>query len=769
MIEFITVDISRCSIMGYGFHSIALACENLWENMCSIKVNDTFDDYRNISRLDNNGSLLAETEDPQMILRSRAWLPGWYMLEATVLHATAARESRLYFNEGHGYSNENSVSLPIKNGRISKRIIHIGKSGTRLRFDPVDAPGSFNVEHLRLILLTPGFARDRIRKRVVRLHHDFRGMPLEDMVNQLTTQYHAHGYQTSEEWLMACYADTFHNRRGQGDYQAWIATNEAPVEERSLTREPLISILVPVYRPELENFCACMDSVLAQSYRNLEICLVDDASGDEELTRTLEEYRVRDERVRVAAHDRNQHISHASNTALGMATGDFVALLDHDDVLAPQALYFVAQAINEAPEALVFYSDEDKLDERGRRHDPHFKSGWNPDLLLSQNYLSHLGVYSTPMVRKVGGFRAGYEGSQDHDLALRVTNGLSAAQVVHIPRVLYHWRAGKGSTALDSGAKEYTSQAGLKAVRDHLAQASLPASVTSGSLPNTYRVTWPVRERPLVSLIVPTRDGVDILKPCVEALLERTSYTHFELLILDNESTCKKTLSFMQEVSQRDSRVRVLQWNHPFNYSAINNFGVSESRGKIIGLINNDIEPINADWLDEMVGQVQREEIGCVGAKLYYPNNTVQHAGVILGIGGVAGHAHKYFHRSEAGYFSRLMLTQNLSAVTAACLLVRREVFEAVGGLNEEHLAVAFNDVDFCLKVREAGYRNLWTPYAELYHHESVSRGQDDNPEKQARAQREVSYMLDNWGDQLTTDPYYNPNLTLVHEDFSLR
>ena len=213
----------------------------------------------------------------------------------------------------------------------------------------------------------------------------------------------------------------------------------------------------------------------------------------------------------------------------------------------------------------------------------------------------------------------------------------------------------------------------------------------------------------------------------------------------------------------------MLQWNHPFNYSAINNFGVSESRGEIIGLINNDIEPINADWLGEMVGQVQREEIGCVGAKLYYPNNTVQHAGVILGIGGVAGHAHKYFHRTESGYFSRLMLTQNLSAVTAACLLVRREVFEAVGGLNEAHLAVAFNDVDFCLKVREAGYRNLWTPLAELYHHESVSRGQDDNPEKQARAQREVSYMLETWGEQLTTDPYYNPNLTLVHEDFSLR
>ncbi|MBF09329.1 MAG: glycosyl transferase family 2 [Cobetia sp.] len=743
--------------------------EHCWETLFSIRHQPATDRYRDITSDPRSGELIAESDDPQMILRSRAWIPGWYMLEATVLHATAARESRLYLNEGQGYTDENSVSLPIKNGRVSKRIVHVAKSGTRLRFDPVDAPGNFSVEHLRLILLTPGFARDRIRKRVMRLHHDFRGMSLEGVSRRMEAEYHGHGYSTPQQWLMACYAETFHNRRGQGDYQAWIAVNEMPVAEETLARKPLISILVPVYRPEPGHFRACIESVLAQSYRNLELCLVDDASGDEALTEVLEEYRLRDDRVRVAVHERNQHISHTSNTALEMASGDFIALLDHDDVLAPQALYFMAQAINKAPEAMVFYSDEDKLDEKGRRHDPHFKSGWNPDLLLSQNYLSHLGVYSTSLVRQSGGFRAGYEGSQDHDLALRVTRDLSASQIVHIPRVLYHWRAGEGSTALDSGAKDYTSQAGLKAVRDYVAQASLPASVTLGSLPNTYRVTWPVRGRPLVSLIVPTRDGVDILKPCVEALLERTTYTHFELLILDNQSTCEKTLTFMQEVSQRDSRVRVLQWNHPFNYSAINNFGVSESRGEIIGLINNDIEPINADWLDEMVGQVQREEIGCVGAKLYYPNNTVQHAGVILGIGGVAGHAHKYFHRTESGYFSRLMLTQNLSAVTAACLLVRREVFEAVGGLNEAHLAVAFNDVDFCLKVREAGYRNLWTPLAELYHHESVSRGQDDNPEKQARAQREVSYMLETWGEQLTTDPYYNPNLTLVHEDFSLR
>ncbi|MGS0466398.1 glycosyltransferase family 2 protein [Cobetia marina] len=548
------------------------------------------------------------------------------MLEAKILHSTSSKASHLYLNEGNGYSADKCISLPIKNGRTSKRIIYIPKSGTRLRFDPIDVTGEFDIKYFQIVFLTPMFARDRMLKRVTRLHHKFRGKSLDE-VKKLFNSIRQTGEDTHEKDLMSCYAETFRNHCTQGDYLAWIKRHELPVVEAALDHQPLISVLVPVYRPDINHFRACVESVLTQSYRNLELCLVDDASGSAELTAVLEEYRERDDRVHVIVHDQNKHISHASNTALAHASGQYVALLDHDDVLATQALYLMVAAIQQAPDAVVVYSDEDKLDDQGRRHDPHFKSGWNPDLLLSQNYISHLGMYLTARVHEVGGFRAGLEGSQDHDLILRVTHGLKPFQVVHVPRVLYHWRASEGSTALDSGEKDYTSRAGLKAVQDYLAEHYAYASVSLGSLPNTYRVNWPVIGKPLVSLIVPTRDGVDILKPCVEALLERTHYHHFELLILDNQSSCEETLAFLQEVAQRDSRVRVLQWNHPFNYSAINNFGVQQSRGDIIGLINNDIEPINPQWLDDMIGQVQREEIGCVGAKLYYPNNTVQHAG----------------------------------------------------------------------------------------------------------------------------------------------
>jgi GT2 family glycosyltransferase len=354
-------------------------------------------------------------------------------------------------------------------------------------------------------------------------------------------------------------------------------------------------------------------------------------------------------------------------------------------------------------------------------------------------------------------------------LVLRISQRLSPSQVVHIPHVLYHWRATAGSTALSASEKSYTSLAGLKAVRSHLDAVAPQAKVRAGQHANTYRVEWLMpNPPPLVSLLVPTRDKLHLLQPCVDAILKLTSYTHFELLILDNQSTCSQTLAYMKEVAKQDPRVRVLRWDAPFNYSAINNFGVANACGSVIGLVNNDIEPINPEWLEEMVRQVCRPDIGCVGAKLYYPNDTIQHAGVVLGIGGVAGHSQKYFSRNALGYFGRLHLAHNVSAVTGACLLVRKEVYQQVGGLDEEHLKVSFNDVDLCIKVREAGYRNLFTPYAELYHHESVSRGPNDTRAKRAVADAEAQFMRQKWGKLLDTDPCYNPNLTLVHEDFSL-
>jgi GT2 family glycosyltransferase len=403
--------------------------------------------------------------------------------------------------------------------------------------------------------------------------------------------------------------------------------------------------------------------------------------------------------------------------------------------------------------------------------DPHFKSDWNPDLLFSQNYICHLCVIQRALVERVGGFRKGVEGSQDHDLLLRCIPYARRHQIVHIPKVLYHWRIHSQSTASTSDSKSYTTDAAIRALRDYF-QAHGPEQthIEQGLVPNTYRVRWPVSDpQPLVSLLIPTRDRRELVETAVSSIISKSTYQNFEILILDNDSTEPDALDYFEQIQRREPRVRVVPYHHPFNYSAMNNYGVSQAKGDILGFINNDIEVISPGWLSEMVSHALRPDIGCVGAKLYYSNKTLQHGGVILGVGGVAGHSHKHFPPDHPGYFSRLLLVQNLSAVTAACLVLRKGVFMEVEGFDETNLTVAFNDVDLCLKVREVGYRNLWTPYAELFHHESLSRGHEDTPEKQARAHAECRYMIEKWGQKLARDPFYNPNLTLNREDFSLR
>ncbi|MGH8685252.1 MAG: glycosyltransferase family 2 protein, partial [Nitrosospira sp.] len=466
----------------------------------------------------------------------------------------------------------------------------------------------------------------------------------------------------------------------------------------------------------------------------------------------------------------NGHVSAASNSALGLATGEYLALMDHDDKLAMHALLFMVEAINQNPSAQILYSDEDKINEQGDRLDPHFKPDWNPDLFFSQNYISHLCIYRRELIQNAGGFRIGVEGSQDQDLLLRCISQVRHTEILHVPKVLYHWRMVQGSTALAAAEKAYTSEAGIKALTDFFTSQGQDVNVEAGLLPNTYRVRYPMpQSEPLVSLLIPTRDTLEMLEPCIRSILEKTTYQNYEIVILDNESTQPATLDYFEYIKNLDSRVNVLAYRYPFNYSAINNYGVRYAKGEVIGLVNNDTEIINPEWLTEMVSHALRPEIGCVGAKLYYENETIQHAGVIIGIGGVAGHSHKNFHRTAPGYFSRLKIVQNLSAVTGACLVIRKCIYEQVGGLDEAELRIAFNDVDFCLKVRQAGYRNLWTPYAELYHYESQSRGAEDTPEKQARFRGEVEFIKTKWGEVLRNDPFYSRNLTLTREDFSIR
>lgn len=557
-------------------------------------------------------------------------------------------------------------------------------------------------------------------------------------------------------------------RHGWDQQRAELAGRIGALVQK-LQNGPIISVVVPVYNPDPALLAEMIESVVGQSYPNLELCLADDCSPDPEVRRVLSHYADRDPRIKLVFREENGHISRATNSALEVASGAYVALVDHDDILDRDALLFMAQAIAVNPDVKILYSDEDKIHADGSHFDPHFKPDWNRDLLYSCNYVSHLGVYDTALMREVGGFRAGFEGAQDHDLLLRCVEKVSDSQIVHIPKVLYSWRATPGSTAASNSSKPYATAAGQRAVAEHLKRLTgQDITVSLGPVPFSYRANWLVQGDPLVSIIIPTRDHLDVLKVAVDSILAKTDYTNFELIIVDNGSVEPRTLEWFNQIMAQDYRVRVMNDDRPFNYSALNNAAVAQSRGELVALVNNDIEVISPGWLSEMVALAQRPGTGCVGAKLYYPDGRIQHAGVVIGMGGVAGHGHLYFPSAHPGYFARLGLRQNYTAVTGACLVVCRSIYDEVGGLNEADLAIAFNDVDFCLKVDAAGYRNVWTPWAELVHHESISRGVEDTPEKKARFAREVDYMMRRWKIDQIKDPAFNPNLSLDGNDFSL-
>lgn len=566
-------------------------------------------------------------------------------------------------------------------------------------------------------------------------------------------------------------------RGGQGSasYEEWIALHDTLTEQTlkaircqidTIEEPPLISIVTPVYNTPEPHLREAIESVRAQIYEKWELCIADDCSSAPHVKKILDGYARLDPRIKVIFRERHGHISRASNSAFELASGEWVGLLDHDDLLRPHALAEVALEIASHPDAQIIYSDEDKIDAHGRRYDPYFKPDFSRELFRSQNYLNHLTVHRAANIRAVGGWRPGFEGSQDYDLNLRIFERIEPSTIRHIPKVLYHWRAGQGSTALDTAEKGYAYSAGLRALQEHVQRMGLAATVEEAPGTPFYRIRHYLPEPlPLVSLIIPTRDKVELLRNCINSIRQKTTYPNYEIIVVDNASEESVTSAYLDEIA-RAGIAKILRYDGPFNYSAINNFAVSRADGSIIALLNNDIEVIAPDWLSEMVSWAAQPDVGCVGAKLYYGDGRIQHGGVILGLGGVAGHSHKYFPKEHPGYFYRLKILQNLSAVTGACLVVRKEIYEQVGGLDEKNLPVAFNDVDLCLKVREAGYLNVWTPYAELYHLESVSRGPEDNPEKIERFKREITYVKTRW--KLVPDPYYSINLTLNREDFSL-
>ena len=528
------------------------------------------------------------------------------------------------------------------------------------------------------------------------------------------------------------------------------------------------SVVVPLYNTPEKFLHEMIRSVIDQTYADWELCMADgsdEAHGNVE--RICRQYMRKDLRIKYQRLEENLGISGNTNACLEMATGDYIGLFDHDDLLHPAALHEVMRAICEQ-DADFIYTDENTFHEKPEdAFCPHFKPDYAPDTLRSYNYICHFTVFSRELLDEVGNFRREFDGSQDYDMVLRLTE--KASKIVHIPEILYFWRAHGGSTAGDISAKPYTMDAARRALGEHLDRVGLVGEVEDSSIPSTYRIKYTISGCPKVSIVIPNMDHADTLRTCISSILEKTTYENFEIVIIENNSRKEETFAYYDEL-KTDPRIQIVTWEGKFNYSAINNFGVREAAtGEYILLLNNDIEVITPDWLQEMLMFAQRSDVGAVGAMLYYPDDTIQHAGVILGIGGVAGHAHKYFPRGDFGYMSRATIAQDLSVVTAACVMLPRTVWDEVGGLDET-FEVAFNDVDLCMRIRKAGYLIVWTPYAELYHYESKSRGAEDTPEKKKRFEGEVRRFQARWKSELAAgDPYYNPNLTLVREDFSVK
>jgi O-antigen biosynthesis protein len=716
----------------------------------------------------------AEGNDSQFLLDAvdqTTVVPGWYKIQATIKTKKGILiDPCLYFDVSSGFSESSKFDLHFGSDQDWQlgQIIVLPAGVTRLRLDPSNQACDFELSEIGIEKLSRVSAAMEMGAAIYK--RQFGKRKKFAFIFEAITQALSFNISSFGDWLWRSY-----NTLRDVSYSRWIQLYEShhnldqqQVDElaKQLAVKQKISILLPVYNTPEKWLRRCIESVISQFYENWELCIADDASTKPEIKKILNEFAIRDKRIKLHFREKNGHISAASNTALTMATGDYIALLDHDDELSSNALYEIALALGKNPQWRLIYSDEDKIDEAGQRFDPYFKSDWNYDLFLSQNCISHLGVYHADTLRGIGGFREGFEGSQDYDLAIRMIEKLQPTQIGHIPKVLYHWRAIEGSTALGVQQKSYAQVAACKTINEHFERQQIRAEAISTKA-GFQRIKYLLPlSLPLVSLIIPTRDRVDLLRMSVGSILKKTKYDPFEIIIVNNQSQKTETLKYFDNIT-KDKRVKIIDYDALFNFSALNNYAAKYANGSIIGLVNNDVEVIHGDWLTEMVSHAARPSVGAVGAKLYYPNDTIQHAGVIVGLGGVAGHA---YHREPAkflGQASRACLTQNLSAVTAACLVVSKKVFDEVGGLDET-LGVAFNDIDFCLRIQRAGYRNVWTPFAELYHHESLSRGYEDTPEKRARFQAEVLFMKQRWSAELGRDPAYNPNLTLTGNAFDL-
>lgn len=558
------------------------------------------------------------------------------------------------------------------------------------------------------------------------------------------------------------------------DYSEWYNLTKPTEEELAHQRQaefsfrPKLSVVIPVYKTPEKYLKEMLHSILEQTYENWEVCIADGSPKGEDVSGILKRFADKDARIRYQVLGENRGIAGNTNVAMDMADGDFIVLADHDDTITPNALYECVRAINDTS-ADVLYSDEDKMDmDGGALFDPHFKPDFNPDLLTSVNYICHLFVAKKQLVQKVGGFRQEFDGAQDYDFIFRCTE--VAEKIYHIPKVLYHWRCHQDSTASNPASKLYAFEAGTRAIQDHYTRVGVKAvKVEKGVDYGIYHTTFELPGNPLVSVIIPNKDHHMDLDLCIRAMMTRGTYKNLEFVVIENNSTDQATFDYYEKLQAEFPQVKVVTWEREFNYSAINNFGANHASGEYFLFLNNDTELIAPDFVEEMLGFCQREDVGAVGARLLYQDDTIQHAGVVVGFGGIAGHTFIGLHKAENSYFHRAMCAQDYSAVTAACMMTKKTLFMEVGGFSEE-LAVAFNDIDFCMKIRGLGKLVVYAPYAVLYHYESKSRGLEDTPEKVARFNREISIFAKKWPKILEQgDPYYNPNLTLRKSNFALR
>ena len=556
-------------------------------------------------------------------------------------------------------------------------------------------------------------------------------------------------------------------RKEYADYDTWLRIMRVSRQELFAQRKtkfsyaPKFSVVVPLYHTPAKFLKDLVRSMMYQSYANWELCLVNASPEDVHLTSLLENWAMRDKRIRVIRLEKNLGIAQNTNAGIAASTGEFIAFLDHDDFLEPDALFCYADALNKDKTIDVFYSDEDKTDEYAAHYFyPHFKSDFNIDLLHANNYMCHFLAVRKSLVDTVGGLNEKFDGAQDYDFVLRLTE--NTKKIYHCPRILYHWRCSNQSTAANQGNKMYAIHAGKAALNAHYKRIGWNARAQEGAVDGWYQTKFTLKEEPLVSILIPNKDHTDDLDVCLNSFFERADYQNYEFIIIENNSVLPETFAYYEKIEKEHDNVKVVYWEAGFNYSTINNFGFKFAKGDYIMLLNNDVELITPDIFQSMLGFCMRPEVGIVGAKLLYNDHTVQHAGVLVGAGGLADHVFKGIHEDDPGYMGRAISSQDVSAVTAACLLVKRSVYEEVGGLEDE-FQVAFNDVDFCLKVRKAGYLIVYDADVKLFHYESKSRGMEDTTERFIRFGNEMMLLNSKW-DILSTfvDPYYNPNLSYL-------